>query len=62
MVFQGFCRVAFVQKFWRHLLTHDHCLLHSMTSSRWIKETAMASFQLEECVQLAIAPTYNTLG
>ena len=31
-----------------------HC---SVTSSQWAKETAMASFQLEECVQLVIAPT-----
>ena len=33
-----------------------HCLLYSVTSSQWTKETALAYFQLEECVQLMTAP------
>ena len=36
----------------------DHrCLSCSMARSQHTKETAMASFQLEECAQLVIAPT-----
>ena len=34
-----------------------HCLPCFLTRSRWTEETAMASFQREECVLLAIAPT-----
>ena len=32
-----------------------HCLPCFLMSSHWTEETAMASFQLEECVQLVIA-------
>ena len=34
-----------------------HCLSRFLMSSRWTEETAIASFQCEECIQLAIAST-----
>ena len=36
----------------------DHnCLAGFMTRSRWTKETAMASFQQDWCVEVVVAPT-----
>ena len=36
---------------------NHHSLLRFLMSFRWTEEIAMASFQREECVQLAIAST-----
>ncbi len=58
MVFSRFMSCGKRSKVLASFADRHHCgLLRSMTSSRWTKETAMGSFQLEECVQLAIAPT-----
>ena len=32
------------------------CLSRTLISSQWTKETAVASFQLKDCLQLATAP------
>ena len=60
MVFQDFYRLAFIENALFKVLvsfTGHHCLHRSLTSSYRTKETAMTSFQLEGCVQVAIAPT-----
>ena len=37
-----------------------YCLPRFLMSSQWTEQTAMASFQCKECIQLVIAPTLNT--
>ena len=64
MVFSSFCHMSFAENASFKVLAsfaNHHCILHflprCLASCRWTEEAAIASFQLEECVQLATAPT-----
>ena len=60
MAFPDLQHVAFTENAVFKVLVSfaNHCGLPcSLTSSRWTKELAVASFQRKECIQLAIAFT-----